>query len=207
MTEPIVIAHRGASGYRPEHTLAAYRLAIALGADYVEPDLVPTRDGVLVARHESELSGSTDVARRPELAHRMGTKVVGGREVTGWFTEDLTLAELKMLRAVEPMPATRSANTRYDGCFEVPTLEEILDLVEEESARLGRRIGLCPEIKRPSYFAGVGLGLDERLLAHWPDATCRCSSSPSSPATSGSCGPGPPCPSCSWWARGAGWTW
>jgi len=162
---PLVIAHRGASGYRPEHTLASYRLAIALGADYVEPDLVATRDGVLVARHEAEIGGTTDVARRPEFAGRLTTKVVDGREVTGWFVEDFTLAELKTLRAVERLPELRPRNTRYDGWYEVPTFDEILTLVEEESARLGRAIGVYPETKHPSYFATIGLALEEPLLA------------------------------------------
>ena len=162
---PLVIAHRGASGYRPEHTLASYRLAIALGADYVEPDLVSTGDGVLVARHEAEIGGTTDVARRPEFAGRLTTKVVDGREVTGWFVEDFTLAELKTLRAMERLPELRPRNTRYDGWYEVPTFDEILTLVEEESARLGRAIGVYPETKHPSYFAGIGLALEEPLLA------------------------------------------
>ncbi|GAB3199425.1 glycerophosphodiester phosphodiesterase [Nocardioides hungaricus] len=165
MRETIVIAHRGASGYRPEHTLASYRLAVALGADYVEPDLVSTRDGVLVARHENEIGHTTDIARRPEFADRMTTKEVEGREITGWFTEDLTLAELKTLRAVERMPQTRPRNTRYDGRYDVPTFEEILALVEEESRRLGRRIGVYPETKHPAYFAECGLALEEPLLA------------------------------------------
>lgn len=165
MREILVIAHRGASGYRPEHTLASYRLAIALGADYVEPDLVSTRDGVLVARHENEIGHTTDIARRPEFAARMTTKEVDGREVTGWFTEDLTLAELKSLRAIERMPDKRPRNTRYDGRYDVPTFDEILALVEEESQRLGRRIGVYPETKHPSYFAERGLALEEPLLA------------------------------------------
>jgi glycerophosphoryl diester phosphodiesterase len=162
---PLVIAHRGASGYRPEHTLASYRLAIALGADYVEPDLVSTRDGVLVARHESEIGGTTDIAGRAEFADRMTTKVVDGREVTGWFVEDLTLAELKTLRAVERLPQLRPRNTRYDGWYDVPTFAEILDLVADESRRLGRAIGVYPETKHPSYFAEEGLALEEPLLA------------------------------------------
>ncbi|MGB0099387.1 MAG: glycerophosphodiester phosphodiesterase family protein [Nocardioides sp.] len=161
---PLVIAHRGASGYRPEHTLASYRLAIALGADYVEPDLVSTRDGVLVARHENEIGHTTDIARRAEFADRMTTKVIDGRQVTGWFTEDLTLAELKTLRAVERLPDLRPRNTRYDGRYEVPTFDEILDLVAEESARLGRQVGVYPETKHPSYFAELGLALEEPLL-------------------------------------------
>jgi len=161
---PLVIAHRGASGYRPEHTLASYRLAIALGADYVEPDLVSTRDGVLVARHENEISQTTDVAARPEYADRLTTKVVDGRILTGWFTEDFTLAELKTLRAVERIPELRPRNTRYDGRYEVPTFDEILTLVAEESHRLGRPVGVYPETKHPSYFADQGLALEEPLL-------------------------------------------
>ena len=162
---PLVIAHRGASGYRPEHTLASYRLAIALGADFVEPDLVPTRDGVLVARHEAEIGGTTDVAGRREFADRLATKVVDGREVTGWFVEDFTLAELKTLRAVERLPELRPRNTRYDGWYDVPTFDEVLELVEDESRRLGRTIGVYPETKHPSYFAAAGLPLEEPLLA------------------------------------------
>ncbi|MGH3453918.1 MAG: glycerophosphodiester phosphodiesterase family protein, partial [Nocardioidaceae bacterium] len=125
--EPIVIGHRGASGYRPEHTLAAYKLAIAFGADYVEPDLVSTKDGVLVARHENEIGGTTDVAEHPEFADRKTTKTIDGRQVTGWFTEDFTLAELKTLRAKERLPDVRPDNTRYDGRFRVPTFEQVLD--------------------------------------------------------------------------------
>jgi glycerophosphoryl diester phosphodiesterase len=162
---PLVIAHRGASGYRPEHTLASYRLAIALGADYIEPDLVSTRDGVLVARHENEISRTTDVAGRDEFANRMTTKLVDGRERSGWFTEDFTLAELKTLRAVERLPELRPRNTRYDGRYDVPTFDEILRLVEEESVRLDRSVGVYPETKHPSYFAELGLALEEPLLS------------------------------------------
>lgn len=161
---PLVIAHRGACGYRPEHTLASYRLAIALGADFVEPDLVSTRDGVLVARHENEIGHTTDVARHPEFADRMATKVVDGRELTGWFTEDFTLAELKTLRAVERLPGLRPGNTRYDGRYDVPTFDEVLELVAEESTRLGREVGVYPETKSPSYFDGLGLALEAPLL-------------------------------------------
>ena len=161
---PIVIAHRGASGYRPEHTLEAYRLAIAMGADYVEPDLVSTKDGVLVARHENEIAGTTDIADHPDLADRRTTKVVDGRTVTGWFTEDLTLAELRTLRARERLPQVRPASTTYDGLFEVPTFDEILELVATESARLGRPIGVCPETKHPSHFAALGLALEVPLI-------------------------------------------
>jgi glycerophosphoryl diester phosphodiesterase len=163
--EPLVIGHRGACGYRPEHTLASYRLAVEQGADYIEPDLVSTKDGVLVARHEHEISGTTDVAARPEFADRLTTKTVDRRTTTGWFTEDFTLAELKTLRAVERIPHLRPANTRYDGMFEVPTFEEVLDLVEAESARRGQVIGVYPETKHPSHFRSVGLPLEPALVA------------------------------------------
>jgi glycerophosphoryl diester phosphodiesterase len=162
--DPIVIAHRGASGYRPEHTLESYRLAIAMGTDYVEPDLVSTRDGALVARHENEISGTTDVASHPEFAARKATKLIDGTPVTGWFTEDFTLAELKALRAKERLPQMRPGNTAYNGKFEVPTLQEIIDLVRAESARLGRRIGIYPETKHPTYFRSIGLALEEPLV-------------------------------------------
>lgn len=159
-----MIAHRGASGHLPEHTLEAYRLAIRMGADYVEPDLVSTRDGVLVARHENEISGTTDVARRPEFAARRTTRRIDGVEVEGWFTEDFTLAELKTLRARERIPHLRPANAEHDGRYAVPTLREVLELIREESARLGRAIGVYPETKHPSYFRGIGLPLEEPLL-------------------------------------------
>ncbi len=162
-TTPLVIAHRGASGYRPEHTLASYRLAIRMGADYIEPDLVSTRDGVLVARHENEISGTTDVADHPELAGRRTTRTIDGQRVTGWFTEDLTLAELRTLRARERLPGMRPDNTRYNGRYPVPTFDEILDLAAEESARRGQLVGVYPETKHPSYFASVGLALEEPL--------------------------------------------
>lgn len=162
---PLVIGHRGACGYRPEHTLASYRLAIALGCDYVEPDLVSTRDGVLVARHENNIAATTDVADHPEFADRWATRSVDGVVVSGWFTEDFTLAELKTLRATERLPELRPGNARYDGLFEVPTFDEILELVAAESRRTGRRIGVYPETKHPSYFAGLGLALEEPMLA------------------------------------------
>ncbi len=161
---PVVIAHRGASGYRPEHTLESYRLAIQMGADYVEPDLVPTRDGVLVARHENEIGGTTDVADHPEFADRRTTKVVDGRAVTGWFAEDFLIAELKTLRATERLPQVRPANTRYDGRYEIPTFDEVLELVVGESRRLNRQIGVYPETKHPSYFASIGLPPETLLL-------------------------------------------
>jgi glycerophosphoryl diester phosphodiesterase len=176
MSQPIVIAHRGASGYAPEHTLASYFIAIEQGADYIEPDLVMTRDGVMVARHENEIGGTTDVAGRREFADRRATKVVDGVSITGWFTEDFLLQELKTLRARERIPELRPANTRLDGRLEIPTLEEILALargVEERrrvrARQLGLRapqpIGVYPETKHPSYFAGLGLAMEERLVA------------------------------------------
>lgn len=157
-----VIAHRGASAWLPEHTLAAYARAIADGADAVEPDLVMTRDGVLVARHENEISGTTDVAARPEFAARRTRKQVDGEWVEGWFTEDFSLAELKTLRARERLPQLRS--TANDGRFEVPTFDEIVALVAAESERRGRAVGLVPEIKHPTYFTGLGLAMEQPLL-------------------------------------------
>ncbi|MFS0518058.1 glycerophosphodiester phosphodiesterase [Nostoc sp. UIC 10607] len=162
---PIIIAHRGASGYRPEHTLAAYELAIALGADYIEPDLVSTKDGVLIARHENEISETTDVASHAEFAHRRTTKIIDGESKTGWFTEDFTLVELKTLRAKERIPEVRSQNTAYDGLLEIPTLQEIIDLVKAKSAEINRAIGIYPETKHPTYFKSIGLALEEPLLA------------------------------------------
>ena len=159
-----MIGHRGASGYRPEHTLASYRLAAEQGADFVEPDLVSTRDGVLVARHENEIGGTTDVASHPEFADRRTTKVIDGASLTGWFTEDFTLAELKTLRAKERIPQLRPQNTQYDGQFEVPTLQEVLDLRKRLSKELGRSIGVYPETKHPTYFRSIGLPLEEPLV-------------------------------------------
>jgi glycerophosphoryl diester phosphodiesterase len=160
---PIVIAHRGASGERPEHTIAGYRLAIDLGADYIEPDLVLTKDGVLVARHENEISETTDVAEHPEFASRKATKVIDGQKVTGWFTEDFTLAELKTLRARERLPKLRS--TEYDGEFEIPTFEEILALLAEVNKGRKTPVGVYPETKHPSYFVSIGLPHEAPLLA------------------------------------------
>jgi len=167
--EPLVIGHRGASAYRPEHTLAAYRLAIAQGADFIEPDLVSTRDGVLVARHENEISGTTDVAERPEFADRRTTKTIDGVEVTGWFTEDFTLAELRTLRARERLPELRVDNTVFDGLYRVPTFAEVLDLARRYD------VGVYPETKHPTYFDSIGLSLEEPLVAAlrragWDDA-------------------------------------
>ncbi len=162
---PLVIGHRGAPGYRPEHTLESYRTAIEMGADYVEPDLVPTKDGVLVARHENLITDTTDVADHPEFADRRTTKTVDGKQLTGWFTEDFTLAELRTLRAVERLPDVRPQNTRYDGRFRVPTFDEVLRLVKRESARTHRRIGVYPETKHPSYFRSIGLPLERAMLS------------------------------------------
>ncbi|MFF8600495.1 glycerophosphodiester phosphodiesterase [Streptomyces sp. NPDC015232] len=160
---PTVIGHRGASGYRPEHTLGSYRLALDLGADVVEQDLVPTKDGHLVCRHENDITGTTDVADHPEFASRKTTKSVDGVSLTGWFTEDFTLAELKTLRAKERIPATRQENTLYDGRWTVPTFEEVLDWAEREGRRRGRPVWLHVETKHPSYFRSIGLPLEERL--------------------------------------------
>jgi glycerophosphoryl diester phosphodiesterase len=159
---PIVIAHRGASGYRPEHTLAAYELAIELGADFIEPDLVSTKDGILIARHENEISETTDVADRPEFASRRTTKRIDGVEVAGWFTEDFTLAEITTLRTRERLPF-RSQD--FNGRFPVPTFSEVLDLARRTSATTGRTIGVYPETKHPTYFRSIGLPLEEPLLA------------------------------------------
>ena len=172
---PFVIAHRGASGYVPEHTLAGYFIAIQQGADYVEPDLVITRDGALVVRHENEIGGTTNVAAHPEFASRKTTRTIDGQPVTGWFTEDFTLAELKTLRTRERLPELRRTNAQYDGVFQIPTFDEVLQLVREADSQraaaaraAGRppppRIGVYPETKHPSYFARQGLDFDHQLL-------------------------------------------
>jgi glycerophosphoryl diester phosphodiesterase len=165
-TEKIVIVHRGASGERPEHTLESYRVAIEQGADYIEPDLVMTRDGVLIARHENEIGGTTDVARHPQFADRRRIQVVDGEPMDGWFSEDFTLAEIKTLRARERLPELRPLNATFDGRFEVPTFDEILDLaVAANRARPGAaRIGVYPETKHPAYFRRLGLPLEKPLL-------------------------------------------
>jgi glycerophosphoryl diester phosphodiesterase len=162
---PLVIGHRGASGYRPEHTLAAYELAARMGADFVEPDLVATKDGVLVARHENEISGTTDVAERTEFADRKTTKTIDGVAFTGWFTEDFTLRELKSLRAKERIPQLRPRNTLYDGRYEIPTLTEVIALTRRLSRELRRPIGIYPETKHPTYFQSIGLALEPPLVA------------------------------------------
>jgi glycerophosphoryl diester phosphodiesterase len=166
---PQVIGHRGAPGYRPEHTLASYRLAIELGADAVEPDLVMTSDGVAVLRHETEIGGTTDVAAHPEFAGRRRLQELGGREVSGWFCEDFTLAELKTLRAVERLPGRRPGNVRWDGRFEIATFDELLLLLAEESRRRGRRIGLNAELKEASHLAAIGLSLEDAVLGSLRD--------------------------------------
>ncbi len=162
--QPEVFGHRGASGYRPEHTLASYELAARMGADYMEPDLVSTKDHVLVCRHEPEIGGTTNVAAKPEFAARKKTVLLDGVSVTGWFTEDFTLAELKTLRAVERLPAVRQENTLYDGLFEVPTFQEVLTLKARLSKELGRDIGVIPETKHPTYFRRLGLELETPLV-------------------------------------------
>jgi glycerophosphoryl diester phosphodiesterase len=158
-TKPIIIAHRGASGERPEHTLTAYRLAIVQGADFIEPDLVLTKDGVLVCRHENEIGGTTDVSAKPEFASRKATKVIDGEIVTGWFTEDFTLAELKTLRCKERLPQLRPENAGWDGNDPVPTFAEVCALARSHG------VGVYPETKHPSYFDGLGLPHDGPLLA------------------------------------------
>jgi len=159
---PLVIAHRGASGYRPEHTLEAYQLAIEMGADYIEPNLVATRDGHLVARHEPDISQTTDVASRTEFADRKRTVWIDGVETIGWFTVDFTLAELRSLRAVQPRP---DRSKEFDGQFLVPTLAEIIALAQRESKARGRTIGIYPETKHPSWHCALGLSLEEPLLS------------------------------------------
>lgn len=158
--EPLIVAHRGASGYRPEHTLAAYKLAIEQGADFIEPDLVPTKDGELVARHENNIADTTNVSSHPEFAERQRTKIIDGKEVTGFFTEDFTLAELKTLKA-----KGRSGEAReYSGQFPIATFQEVIDLVKDTEAETGRVIGIYPETKHPSYFQSIGMGMEEQLV-------------------------------------------
>ncbi|GAA2983813.1 glycerophosphodiester phosphodiesterase family protein [Streptomyces fulvorobeus] len=161
---PLVIGHRGAAGWRPEHTAAAYTFAVRAGADWIEPDLVPTKDHVLVVRHENEISGTTDVAAHPEFAGRRTTRTVDGRAVTGWFTEDFTLAELKTLRAVERLPLVRDRNTVFDGREQVMTFQEVVDLARALSREHGRRITVFPETKHPTYFRSIGLPLEPELI-------------------------------------------
>jgi glycerophosphoryl diester phosphodiesterase len=161
----LVIAHRGASGERPEHTIESYRLAIEEGADYIEPDLVMTRDGVLVARHENEIGGTTDVAQHPEFAARRRTQVIDGETMSGWFTEDFTLVEIKTLRARERLPELRPQNCAFDGRFTVPTFDEIMQLAADANRRRGAaKIGVYPETKHPAHFAAIGLPQERAVL-------------------------------------------
>jgi glycerophosphoryl diester phosphodiesterase len=160
----IVIGHRGAPGYVPEHTLAGYALAVFQGADFIEPDLVSTRDGHLIARHENILDETTNVADHPEFANRRTEKVLDGFRVTAWWSEDFTLAEIKTLRAKERIPNQRPANTRLDGQLEVPTLQEVIDLAKALEKVTGRKIGIYPETKHPTYFDRLGLSLEKPLV-------------------------------------------
>ncbi|MCM2390452.1 glycerophosphodiester phosphodiesterase [Streptomyces albipurpureus] len=160
---PTVIAHRGASGYRPEHTMGAYQLALDMGAHVIEQDLVPTKDGHLVCRHENDITGTTDVAEHPEFAGRKATKTIDGTRLTGWFTEDFTLAELKTLRAKERIPGNRPDNSLYDGRWPIPSFEEVLRWADKEGRRRDRPVWLHIETKHPTYFRQLGLGLEEPL--------------------------------------------
>jgi glycerophosphoryl diester phosphodiesterase len=164
LPRPLVIAHRGASGERPEHTRAAYDLAIDQGADFIEPDLVMSKDGHLVVRHENEISETTDVASRPEFSERRATRTIDGRPVTGWFTEDFTLAELRTLRARERLPALRPASAAFDGTETILTFQEVIDIAREGTARTGRVIGVAPELKHPSYFVSIDLPMEPPLI-------------------------------------------
>jgi len=164
MSRPLVIAHRGASGERPEHTRAAYELAIEQGADFIEPDLVMSKDGQLIVRHENEIGGTTDVADHPEFAARRTTKTIDGVATTGWFTEDFTLAELRTLRARERLPALRPGNTAFAD-ETILTFQDVIDIAREASARTGRVIGVAPELKHPTWFAGIGLPMVEPFVA------------------------------------------
>nr|WP_255952950.1 glycerophosphodiester phosphodiesterase [Streptomyces sp. ODS25] len=161
---PTVIGHRGTAGYRPEHTLGSYRLALELGAHIIEQDVVPTKDGHLVCRHENDISVTTDVADHPEFAGRRTTKTVDGKAITGWFTEDFTLAELKTLRAQERIPQNRPHNTLYNGRWEVPAYEEVLQWADREGKKRGRPVWLYVETKHPSYFRTLGYDLEELLV-------------------------------------------
>ena len=160
---PLVIAHRGCSGERPEESRLAYELAVDEGADFIEPDLVPTKDGHLVARHENEIGGTTNVASHAEFAARKATKIIDGEPVTGWFTEDFTLAELKTLRCRERLPELRPDSAKYDGLSPILTYQEVIDIAQAGSRRTGRTIGTYPEMKHPTYFASIGLPLEHRL--------------------------------------------
>ena len=159
---PLVVGHRGTAGYLPDHTLEGYKKAIEMGADFIEPDLVATKDGELIARHEPNITGTTDVASRPEFAGRKTTKKVDGVDETGWFASDFTLAEIRTLRAIQPL-ADRDQS--HNGKYAIPTLREVLDLAKSEGTRLGRSVGVYPETKHPTYHVGLNLALEDRLLA------------------------------------------
>jgi glycerophosphoryl diester phosphodiesterase len=167
---PLVIGHRGAPGYRPEHSRSGYELAFALGADSVEPDVVASKDGVLVIRHENEISGTTDVASRPEFAHLRTTKTVDGDEHTGWFTEDLTWEELRTLTVRERIPSVRPASSSFDGTERILRLRDLVEIVDAASERHGRALGMTVEIKHAAYFESAGLPLDELVAADLRDA-------------------------------------
>jgi glycerophosphoryl diester phosphodiesterase len=163
--KPLVFAHRGSSALRPEHTLGSYAKAIQDGADFIEPDLVITKDGVLIARHENNIAETTDIARHPEFAARRTTKTIDGAEQTGWFVEDFTLSELKTLRAIERLGPLRPESRTFDGQFQLLTFDEIVDFTAAESAARGRKIGLVPELKHSTYFTTIGMPLEDRFLA------------------------------------------
>lgn len=158
---PLILGHRGASGYRPEETRASYELAIKLGANFIEPDLVTTKDGVLIARHEPNITDTTDVSKRPEFASLKTTKTIDGSTQTGWFAEDFTLAQIKTLRAVERLPFRDHS---FDGQFQVLTFQEVIDIAKQGTADTGRTIGIIPETKHPSYFQGIGMPLEQKLV-------------------------------------------
>ncbi|WIY04713.1 glycerophosphodiester phosphodiesterase [Amycolatopsis mongoliensis] len=162
--DPVIIGHRGAPGYRPEHTLASYELAYRMGVDYVDVDLVPTKDGQLVARHEPEISGTTDVAKHPEFANRKKTLVIDGVSTTGWFTQDFTLAELKTLRAVERIPVNRPHNTLYNGRYRIASFQEVLDLTHRLGKELHRTLGTYPEVKHSTFFQSIGNPVEPKLV-------------------------------------------
>jgi glycerophosphoryl diester phosphodiesterase len=162
---PVIIGHRGASGERPEHTRSAYLLAIQEGADFIEPDLCLTKDGHMVVRHENEIGGTTNIAAHPEFAARKTAKTIDGERIEGWFTEDFTLAELKTLRARERLPQVRPASAAFDGTDPILTFEEVVEIARAETKRTGRTIGVYPEMKHPSHFAGVGLAFEGRMAA------------------------------------------
>ena len=163
--KPIVIGHRGCSGERPEHTVLSYERAIEQGADFIEPDLVPTKDGHLIVRHENEIGGTTNVASHPEFAARKTTKTIDGQQITGWFAEDFTLAEIKTLRCRERLPQLRPASAAFDGQAQILTYEEVVTIARSGTQRTGRTIGTYPELKHPTYFASIGLPTEDRLVS------------------------------------------